>query len=116
MNIKSLLHKRIVIPTIAVAALLGGGSAIWANSASAGVSQDGLDQASRVALDAVGSGKVTETEVNDEEAYYEIEITKPDGSQVDVAVDEDFNVVGQEVDGEDETDDQDEGVGEDSDD
>jgi hypothetical protein len=92
-----------------VAALLTGGGVVWANSASAGVSQDDIDRASRVALDAVGSGKVTETEVDDEEAYYEIEITKPDGSQVDVAVDANFKVVGQEVDGEDEADDQDEG-------
>ena len=116
MNIKSLLHKRIVIPTVAVAALLGGGGVIWANSASAGINEDGVDRASRVALDAVGSGKVTETEVNDEEAYYEIEITKPDGSQVDVAVDENFKVVGQEVDGENEADEQGEDEGEDSDD
>ncbi len=102
MNIKRLRQKRIVIPTVAAAALLGGGGVVWANSASADVSQDDIDHASRVALDAVGSGKVTETEVDDEEAYYEIEITKPDGSQVDVAVDENFKVVGQEVDGENE--------------
>ena len=45
--------------------------------------------------------------------YYEIEITKSDGSQVDVAVDENFKVVGQEVDGENEADDQDEDQDED---
>ncbi len=109
MNIKHLRTKRSAIAGVAALALLGGGGVVWANSAAAGVSQDDLDRASRVALDAVGSGKVTETEVDDEDAYYEIEITKPDGSQVDVAVDENFQVVGQEVDGENEADDQDEG-------
>ncbi len=108
MNIETLRNKRILVPTVTVAALLVGGGTVWASSASAGASQDDIDRASRVALDAVGTGKVTETEVNDEEAYYEIEITKSDGSQVDVAVDENFKVVGQEVDGENEDDDQDE--------
>ena len=34
-----------------------------------------------------GEGKVTETEVGDEESYYEVEITLDDGSQVDVQLD-----------------------------
>ncbi len=64
-----------------------------------------LDQASRVALDHVGQGRVTETEVGDEDSYYEIEVTLDDGSQVDVQLDEDLNVVSSEADREDGRDD-----------
>lgn len=38
-----------------------------------------LDRASRVALDYIGGGEVTGTEVDDEESYYEIEVTRDDG-------------------------------------
>ena len=57
-----------------------------------------LDQASAAALEHTGEGRVTETEVGDEESYYEVEVTLDDGSQVDVQLDEDFNVVGDEAD------------------
>ena len=49
--------------------------------------------------------RVTETEVGDEESYYEVEVTLDDGSQVDVQLDEQFNVVGGEADDESEADD-----------
>jgi hypothetical protein len=39
-------------------------------------------------------GVVSGTEVGDEESYYEIEVTLGDGRQVDVQLDEQFNVVG----------------------
>ena len=55
-----------------------------------------LERASEVALDHTGGGEVTETEVGDEESYYEVEVTLDDGSQVDVQLDRDFNVVGSE--------------------
>lgn len=58
-----------------------------------------LEQASQAALDHLGEGVVTETEVGDEESFYEVEVTRPDGSQVDVQLDEGFNVVGTEDDG-----------------
>jgi uncharacterized membrane protein YkoI len=58
-----------------------------------------LDEASAAALEYTGEGRVTDTEVGDEESYYEVEVTLEDGTQVDVQLDEDFNVVGDEVDG-----------------
>ena len=64
-----------------------------------------LDQASEAALSHLGEGRVTETEVGDEESYYEVEVTLDDGSQVDVQLDEQFAVVGDEADGTGETDD-----------
>ena len=58
-----------------------------------------LDQASAAALDYLGGGKVTETEVGDEESKYEVEVTNEDGTQTDVQLDAGFNVVGEETDG-----------------
>ena len=52
-----------------------------------------LEKASAAALAHTGGGTVIETEVGDEESYYEVEVEKPDGSSVDVQLDEQFNVV-----------------------
>ena len=42
---------------------------------------------------------MTGSEVDDEESKYEIEVTLENGDQVDVQLDEAFNVVGDENDG-----------------
>jgi uncharacterized membrane protein YkoI len=57
-----------------------------------------LDKASAAALEHTGGGQVTDTEVGDEESYYEVEVTLDDGSQVDVQLDRSFQVVGDEAD------------------
>ena len=57
------------------------------------ITGDALDRASTAALAATGGGRVTETEVDDEDAYYEVEVTMPDGRQVDVHLDRSFAVV-----------------------
>jgi hypothetical protein len=54
----------------------------------------GIDKAKDIALDHTNGGHVTGTEVGDEEGYYEVEVTKDDGSQVDVHLDRDFNILG----------------------
>jgi uncharacterized membrane protein YkoI len=68
------------------------------------ITGDALDQATEAALAHTGGGRVTGTEVGDEESYYEVEVTLDNGSQTDVQLDRDFNVVGSETDqgGEDE--------------
>lgn len=53
-----------------------------------------LQRATQVALAHLGGGRVTGTEVEDEESYYEIEMTLDDGRRVDVQLDEGFRVVG----------------------
>ena len=58
-----------------------------------------LEQASEAALAETGGGKVTETEVDDEESKYEVEVTLEDGTQVDVQLDANFQVVSTESDG-----------------
>lgn len=57
------------------------------------ITGDALAQASAAALAAVGAGTVTDTEVGDEEGYYEIEVTHADGRQVDVHLDKRFTVL-----------------------
>ena len=52
-----------------------------------------LERATEAALNHLGEGTVTETEIDDEESKYEVEVTLDDGSQVDVQLDENFNVV-----------------------
>ena len=106
--------KKWVLAGAAVAALGVGGTAIAAGAGSDetdGTRDDGagkpitgpaLGKASRIAINHVGGGTVTATEFQDEEGYYEIEVTKDDGSQVDVHLDESFHVIGTKADGEDE--------------
>jgi uncharacterized membrane protein YkoI len=60
-----------------------------------------LERASAAALASTGGGTVTETEVGDEDSYYEVEVTLDDGTQVDVQLDRDFNVVDSSIDQED---------------
>ena len=53
-----------------------------------------LERASAAALEFTGEGRVTATEIGDEESYYEVEVRLDDGREVDVQLDEAFNVVG----------------------
>jgi len=57
-----------------------------------------LDRATTAALEHTAEGRVTDTEVGDEESYYEVEVTLKDGSQIDVQLDRHFQVVGDEAD------------------
>jgi uncharacterized membrane protein YkoI len=100
-------RTKLIIAGSAVVVALGTGVGIAA--AGSGGDDDGsetpitgsdLDKASEAALEETGGGEVTETEVGDEESYYEVEVTLDDGSQVDVQLDRDFNVVGNEADNE----------------
>jgi hypothetical protein len=76
-----------------VAVAVGGG-----DDDEAPITGDALEKASAAALAFTGEGRVTETEVGDEDSYYEVEVTLDDGSQVDVQLDEQFNVVSSEAD------------------
>ena len=57
-----------------------------------------LERATAAALAHTGGGTVTETEVGDDGAAYGVEVRLDDGRQVEVNLDEDFNVIGQEDD------------------
>ena len=93
--------KRIAIAGAAAAAIaLGiGGMAMGSDDDDATerpITGPALEQASEAALAETGGGTVTDTEVDDEESKYEVEVTLDDGTQVDVQLDEEFNVVGTE--------------------
>ena len=100
MNSAKLRSKRIVLPTIAVVAALGIGGVVWATSASAeDVSGSERDRVSSAAVDAAGGGTVTSAETSDDPGEaYEVEVRKADGTEVDVALDQDLNVVRQDAD------------------
>ncbi len=57
-----------------------------------------LEQATEAALAHTGGGTVTETETGDDGAAYSVEVELADGSQVEVNLDENFDVIGQESD------------------
>lgn len=104
-------RRTIIITAVAtgtVAIIAGAGGAIALSSADddeAPITGPALERATAAALAHTGEGQVTETEVGDEDSLYEVEVTLDDGTQVDVQLDENFEVVGSEVD--DESDDQD---------
>lgn len=77
--------------------LAGGGSGDRGTATGAA---GALARASAVALAATGGGRVTATEVGDEESVYEVEVTLHDGRQVDVQVDGDFGLVNRSGDAE----------------
>jgi uncharacterized membrane protein YkoI len=83
---------------MAVAGAAGGAVVATGGDDEQPITGTALDQASEAALDHTGGGRVTGTEVGDEESFYEVEVTRDDGSQVDVQLDETFNVVGDEAD------------------
>jgi len=92
---------KIVAAGAAIAGLVAGGAAI-ATAGSEGdseqpISGTELEKAEAAALDHTGGGTVTDTEVGDEESLYEVEVTMNDGSQVDVQLNADFDVVGEET-------------------
>jgi hypothetical protein len=55
-----------------------------------------LQRAKQAALAETGGGRVSATEVGDEESQYEVEVTLEEGGQVDVQLDRNFDVVGTE--------------------
>ena len=106
-------RRKIAAGTAVLAALALGGAAI----AGAGGTFDDeqplegteLARASAAALKATGGGTVNETERDSEQgATFEVEVTKPDGSTVDVRLDASYRVVAIDSDSEQPDDDGDE--------
>jgi uncharacterized membrane protein YkoI len=101
-------RSKILIAAIAALAVAAGGVGVavagGGDDAEAPIRGGALEKASAAALEHTGGGRVTETEIGDEESLYEVEVTRGDGSQVDVQLDRGFTVVGSSADdeGEDE--------------
>jgi hypothetical protein len=93
--------RRIVGGALACAAVSGGAGAAIANGvgdADEPLTGSALERASAAAIEHTGGGTVIDTEAGDDGAAYGVEIRLPDGRVVEVALDEGFNVVGQEAD------------------
>jgi uncharacterized membrane protein YkoI len=87
------------------AALIGGTAGISQAAGAAGaddaekpITGPALEAASAAALRHTGGGRVTETEVGDEDGYYEVEVTLANGRQVDVHLDRDLKVLSSKAD------------------
>lgn len=101
-----MINRKLLIAGGAVLALAAGGTGIALGTgagdddgAQKPISGSALDKASAAALAETGGGSVTESEVGDEEGYYEIGVTLDDGSQVDVHLNRDFSVIDSSSDG-----------------
>src|SRR3712207_3315129 len=99
-NVKTLL----IAAAVAMLLLIGAGVAYATGSSGDSSEQQatgpGIEKAKSVALDHTNGGRVTGTEIGDEEGYYEVEVTLDDGSQVDVHLDRDFDVLSTPADNE----------------
>jgi uncharacterized membrane protein YkoI len=89
----------------ATAAVVAGGVAVAGNGddgpASHRYTREQADAATEAALEATGGGTANSVETDSENgATYEVEVTRPDGSTVDVRLDENYDVVVIEGDGE----------------
>lgn len=108
------LRTRAVMAAAGIVAALAAGTSV-AVARGGGDDQESpipaaaLERASAVALAHTGGGAVTDTEVGDEDSYYEVEVTL-DGKEIDVQLDADFNVVGAEPEGADDEGTDDEGT------
>ena len=81
---------------LAMVVLAGAGVAYASGSGDSSEQQatgSGIEKAKSIALDYTNGGQVTGTEVGDEEGYYEVEVIRTDGSQVDVHLDRNYNVL-----------------------
>jgi hypothetical protein len=104
------MKKRVAAATggaVVVAALVGGGVAVAGGlepgeDGSHDYTQEQADRATAAALDATGGGTATSVERDNEDgATWEVEVTRPDGTTVDVRLDRRYAVVVIEGDTED---------------
>lgn len=98
------VKKVILAVALAMVVLAGAGVAYATGSGDESSEQQatgaGIEKAKSIALEHTNGGRVTGTEVGDEEGYYEVEVIRGDGSQVDVHLDRDFNVLSTPADNE----------------
>ena len=92
----------IAAAVVAMLVALGGAGIAYANGGDSEEQVRGPDaeKAKSAAVAAVGGGSVSEVERDDGNgtSVYEVEVTREDGSQLEVHLDGDYNVVGQQAD------------------
>lgn len=92
------MNKKIslAVGAVVATAALGGGAVAYAtgHDSDKNVTGAGADQAKQAALISTGGGTANSVELDGENgATWEVEVTKPDGSTVDVRLDENYKVV-----------------------
>jgi uncharacterized membrane protein YkoI len=90
--------KKVLLAVALAMVVLAGAGVAYASGSGDDSSEEqatgpGIEKAKSIALDHTNGGRVSGTEIGDEEGYYEVEIIRDDGSQVDVHLDRDFNVL-----------------------
>lgn len=109
MNTANLRRKRVVIPAIATVAVLGVGATVWTATADGQVDGAERDRVGAAAVEAVGGGTVIDVEKSDDAGEaYDVEVRLDDGTETDVVLDENLDVVSQDAD--DRIDDRDDGI------
>jgi uncharacterized membrane protein YkoI len=94
----------VIAASVAVLGGIGAGAAVAAggggdDATDTPITGSALAQAEAAALAHTGGGRVTGSEVGDEEGYYEVEVTEDDGSKFDVHLDRSFKVIDASPDG-----------------
>ena len=98
------INRKVVAIAAAVAVLAAGGVgiayAVGGGDSEEQVTGPSAEKAKAAALDAVGGGTVTsvEQEDGDDSGVYEVEVQRPDGSQVEVAISDRYQSLGTEAD------------------
>jgi hypothetical protein len=82
-----------VIAGVAAAGVAGAADLPGDDSADVAITGADLERASEAALAVTGGGEVVDSEVEDEENGYEVEVNLRDGRQIEVQLDADFSVV-----------------------
>jgi hypothetical protein len=108
MNKKLWIIGGLAVATAIVAGSVGGVVVATGGDDDEPLTGEALKKATQAALDHTGGGTVIETEVGDDGAAYGVEVRLENGSVVEVSLDENFGVVGQEND-DDGADEEDEG-------
>jgi uncharacterized membrane protein YkoI len=93
------MNRKKLVASVAAAAVVlafgvGGVAYATGDDSSQQATGSDIEKAKNAALDYTDGGRVTGTEIGDEEGYYEVEITRDDGSRVDVHLDRDLDVLG----------------------
>lgn len=93
-------RRKLIIGGVAAVAAIGvsAGAAIAQGEDDRPLRGAALERATRAAMDHVGEGTITETEIGDDGAAYGVEVRLGDGSQVEVQIDENFTATGVEQD------------------
>lgn len=106
MNLSKLRRKRIIIPAVATIAVLGAGATVWSATADDSVDGSERDRVAAAAVEIAGGGTAEDVETSDDPGVaYEVEVRADDGTEVDVALDDDLNEVNTETDDADDADD-----------